>query len=139
MVRERPFGITILGWVYLALGILAALWSLFVFGFGGLGALFGTIFGANAWQASGVSNLWAGLLGIVTAVVEIVVAYGLLTLKSWGWLLALIGAGLSIVTGVVGMLGGGFFTFICGGIGVLIPIGILIYLLTPGVRKAFGR
>ena len=45
-MQQRPTGITILGLIYLGLGILSLLWSLFVFGFGGLTTTVGALFGA---------------------------------------------------------------------------------------------
>jgi hypothetical protein len=42
------------------------------------------------------------------------------------------------VQGIVGIFGGGPFAFMCGILGLAIPVGILIYLLRPGIRQAFG-
>ena len=137
--EPRPFGVTLLGIAFLILGGLALLWSLFVFGLGTFSTVTGTIFGAGGWAASGVSNVTAGVIGIITAIVQLVVGWGLLTLKPWAWILAIIGAALGVINGIVGMLGGGLFTLCCGLIGLLIPVGILIYLFNRDVRRAFGR
>lgn len=138
-MQQRPTGITILALIYLGLGILSLVWSLFVFGFGGLTTTFGALFGAEGLAGSGISNVVGGTIGIITAIVQLVVAYGLLQLKPWAWILALFGVGLSVINGIIGMLAGGIFTFCCGAFGLLIPLGILFYLFTPGVRRAFGR
>jgi uncharacterized membrane protein (DUF2068 family) len=77
-------------------------------------------------------------LGIITALVQIVVAIGLLSIKRWAWFLALVSVALTVVQGIVGIFGGGPFAFMCGILGLAIPVGILIYLLRPGIRQAFG-
>jgi len=135
---KRPTGITIIAIVYIVLAVLSLLWSGLVFGLGGLGSLFGGLFGADNVAAMGTSSAWSGFLGIVTALVQIVVAIGLLSLKKWAWFLALISVALTVVQGIVGIFGGGPFAWMCGILGLLIPVGILIYLLLPGIRKAFG-
>jgi hypothetical protein len=135
---KRPTGITIIAIVYIVLAVLSLLWSGLVFGLGGLGSLFGGLFGADNVAAMGTSSAWSGFLGIVTALVQIVVAIGLLSLKKWAWFLALISVALTVVQGIVGIFGGGPFAWMCGILGLLIPVGILIYLFLPGIRKAFG-
>jgi hypothetical protein len=45
---------------------------------------------------------------------------------------------LTVVQGIVGIFGGGPFAFMCGILGLAIPVGILIYLLLPGIRRVFG-
>ena len=57
-MQQRPTGITILALVYILLAILSLLWSLFVFGFGGVTATFGTLFGARTWPPA-ASTAWS--------------------------------------------------------------------------------
>lgn len=135
---KRPTGITIIAIVYIALAMLSLLWSGLVFGLGGLGSLFGGLFGAENVADLGTSNAWSGFFGIIAALVQIVVAIGLLSMKRWAWFLALIGVALTVVQGIVGIFSGGPFTLMCGILGLLIPVGILVYLLLPGIRKSFG-
>ncbi len=137
-MRNRPTGITLIAIVYLILGVLSLLWSSLVFGIGGLGALIGGLFGGAPAVVAGVSGAWAGLLGVVTAIVQIAVGIGLLRLRRWAWYLALVAVVLTVIQGVVGVFGGGLFAFVCGCFGLLLPLAILVYLLRPGVRQAFG-
>ena len=137
-MQKRPTGISILFWVYLILGILSLLWSGMVLGIGGLSSFFGSIFGAENVAYFGETSAWAGYLGIIAAVVQIIVAFGLSTMKKWAWILALIGLLLSLVPGLLGMFSGGLFAFICGSLGLIIPIIILFYLLKADIRAAFG-
>ena len=120
------------------LAILSLLWSGLVFGVGGLSSLAGGLFGAESVAAFGASTGWAGFVGIITAVVQFVVGFGLLAMKKWAWILALIGVGLTVVEGVIGLFAGGVFGFMCGGLALIIPVIILIYLLRPTIRGAFG-
>jgi hypothetical protein len=135
---KRPTGITIIAVLYIVLAVLSLLWSGLVFGVGGLSSLFGGLFGADNVAAFGTSSSWSGFLGIITALVQIVVAIGLLSMKRWAWFLALVSVALTVVQGIVGIFGGGPFAFMCGILGLAIPVGILIYLLRPGIRQAFG-
>ena len=135
---RRPTGITIIAVLYIVLAVLSLLWSGLIFGVGGLSSLFGGLFGADNVTDFGTSSAWSGFLGIIAAVLQIVVAIGLLSLKRWAWILALVSVAVTVVQGIVGIFGGGPFAFMCGILGLAIPVGILIYLLLPGTRRVFG-
>jgi hypothetical protein len=139
MVNERPGGVTVLAVVYIILGVVSLIWSLLVFGVGTFTGLFGSLFGAENMASFGVTNVWAGMLGVAGAVLDFIIAYGLLKLRRWAWVLALIGVGVAVITGVLGLFGGGFFGICCGILGLAVPAGILYYLLRPDVRQVFGR
>lgn len=135
---KRPTGITLIAVMFIALAVLSLLWSGLVFGFGGLGSFVGGLFGADSVARLGTSSAWSGFVGFLTSLVQIAVAIGLLAMKRWAWFLALVGVGLTVVQGIAGTLGGGPLAFMCGFLGLVIPLGILIYLLLPGTRRAFG-
>jgi hypothetical protein len=135
---RRPTGITIIAIIYILLAILSLLWSGLVFGVGGLSSLVGGVFGAESITDFGASTGWAGFLGIITAVVQLAVAFGLLAMKKWAWILALIGVALTVIQGVISLFAGGIFGFMCGSLALIIPVLILIYLLRPAIRGAFG-
>jgi hypothetical protein len=135
---KRPAGITILAILYIILAFLSLLWSGLVFGVGGLGSLFGGLFGAERIVALSTSSAWSGFVGILAAIVQLAVAIGLLSMKRWAWVLALVGVALTVLQGLAGVFSGGPFAFMCGALGLLIPIIILIYLLLPGTRRVFG-
>ena len=137
-MEKRPTGISVLFWVYLILGILSLLWSGMVLGVGGLSAFFGSLFGAENMASIGTSSAWSGYLGIISAVVQIIVAFGLATMKKWAWILAIIGLGLTFVQGIVGMFSGGVFALMCGSLALIVPAIILFYLLKADIRAAFG-
>jgi len=137
-MEKRPTGISVLFWVYLILGILSLLWSGMVLGIGGLSALFGGIFGLENVSAFASTSAWSGYFGIITALVQIIVAFGLASMKKWAWVLAVIGVVLTVIQGILGIFGGGIFAFICGSLGLVVPAIILIYLLRADIRAAFG-
>ncbi len=137
-MKKRPTGITLIVIAYIILGVLSLLWSGLVLGVGGLTAAVGSLFGADAMSTFGSSNVWSGTFGVITAIVQIIVAIGLFTLKRWAWYLALVAATLTVIEGIIGLFGGGMFAFICGGIGLIIPVVILVYLLRPPIRALFG-
>ena len=137
-MKKRPTGISILFWVYLILGILSLLWSGIVLGVGGLSSFVGGLFGMETVLNFGSTSAWSGYVGIITAVVQIIVAFGLASMKKWAWVLAIIAVGLTILQGVVGVFAGGTLAFMCGSLGLIVPIVILIYLLRADIRAAFG-
>ena len=138
-MQPRPAGITLLAVVYLILAVLSIVWSLLIFGVGGLSWLTGALFSAEDLRNFGGGNTWAGIIGVIGAMVQLIVAFGLLGMRRWAWMLALLGALITLVQGLIGMFGGGLFVFCCGAFGLLIPGAILFYLLRPHVRAAFGQ
>lgn len=138
-MQQRPTGITLLAVIYLVLAVVSVIWSLLIFGVGGLSWLTGALFSAEDLRVFGGGNTWSGIIGVISAMVQLIVAFGLLGMRRWAWLLAVLGALLTFVQGLIGMFGGGLFVFCCGAFGLLIPGGILFYLMRPHVRAAFGR
>lgn len=137
-MSKRPGGITFLGILFIFLGILALCWSGFAFSFGAFSASFGQWLGAMRLGNFGSQAAWQGAIGLIAAIVQIIVGGGLLGLKRWAWILAFVAVALNLAQGVLSMIGGGFFSICCGAFWLLIPLGMLVYLLTPGVRRAFN-
>ena len=133
-MKTRPTGISILGIIFIALGTVSFIWSLLVFGMGGLSSLFGSVFTLSP-QISG--NVWAGSLGMVTAAVQFATGVGLLQIRSWAWYLAFIAVGLSIVQGLFGLFSGGLISCLCAAIGLIIPVAIAVYLMRTDIRALF--
>jgi len=134
---KRPAGITVIVVLYIILGLLSLLWSGLVLGVGGLSNLLGGVLSAEGVATFGMSTTWSGIVGMIAAIVQLVVAFGLLTTKKWAWTLALVGVALTVVEGILGIWGGGPLAAACGLLGIAIPLGILLYLLRPSVRQAF--
>jgi hypothetical protein len=136
-MQKRPTGISVLFWVYLILGVFSGLWSALVLGVGGLSSLFGNIFGMENVASFGNTSAWSGYIGIIIAVVQIIVAFGLASMKKWAWVLAVIGVVLTVLQGILGIFAGGLFAFICGSLGLILPAIILFYLLRADIRSTF--
>ena len=109
-----------------------------VLGIGGLSAFVGGIFGLDTVLDFGSTSAWSGYVGIVIAMVQIIVAFGLASMKKWAWILAIIAVGLTILQGIMGIFAGGTFAFMCGSLGLILPAIILFYLLRADIRTAFG-
>jgi hypothetical protein len=137
-MNERPAGITLIVILYFVMGFIALAWGLLVLGVGGIAGLLGGLFNAENLFAFGTTQTWSAFLGIISAILQFVVAFGLIAMKRWAYILALVGVGLNLVLGISGMLSGGVFIFVCGCFGLIIPIIIFIYLLSGGVRRSFG-
>ena len=138
-MQRRPGGVTLIAVAFLLLGVLSLLWSLFVFGFGGLTWMTGAIFDATGMAATGSANMWQGFIGLLSASVQLVTGFGLLALKRWAWFLAFLAVAITFIQGVTGIFGGGFFALCCGVLGLIIPAAILFYLLRRDTRQAFGQ
>jgi hypothetical protein len=136
-MKQRPGGITILAIIYILLAVLSILWALLIMGVGGMAGFTGLLFGAEGMATVGGNWFWGAMLAVGLAILQLVVAFGLLRLKRWAWLLALVAVGLTFVQGLIGLFGGGMGALLCGAIGLLLPAGILFYLLRPHVRAAF--
>ncbi len=136
----RPGGITLLGILFIILGLFSILWGALVLAVGSVSWLFGAVASADQMAAFGSNSVLQAALGIGGGILQLVVAFGLLALKKWAWLLAFIAIAASVVQGIVGIFSGaGFFGICCGLIGLIIPVWIVAYLLRKDVRAAFGR
>ncbi len=136
--QQRPMGITILA-------ILAIVGGLFLI-LGGCGVVAGgALIGAAGAQA-GVGEVAAGgglltvygIVLLVIAVADIVFGIGAWTLKPWAWMLGLVLQGINVVVAIVSIIAG-WSTFGSQIIGLAINAVIIYYLMTPDVKKAFGR
>jgi hypothetical protein len=136
-MKDKPAGLTLVVILFFALGGLSLLWGLLVLGVGGLSAFFGNLFNAENMLSFGNSSAWSGFFNIIAGVFQIVVGFGLLGIQKWAWYIAVIGVALAVLQGIIGLFGGGTFGFICGSLWLVVPIGVLVYLLTPGPRKAY--
>ncbi|MFO7664389.1 MAG: hypothetical protein R6X18_17600 [Chloroflexota bacterium] len=138
MKQQRPSGVTILAILFAILGLLSFGWAIIVFNVGLATGLFGGLFGAENLATVGRSGAWSGFVGGAGALLNLIIAFGLFTLKRWAWVLAFIGVALNVVQGVLGLFSGGLIALCCGLVGLAIPAVILFYLTRPDVRRAFG-
>ena len=121
---ERPMGVTIIallaffgGFFGMCLPILSFIGS----------AQFGGILGSI--------SAMVGTFLLVGPVLQIIFAVGAFGLKRWAWYLGLIASVISVSGVILSLFEGATFPVI---INSLVSVIILIYLLTPKVREAFG-
>lgn len=137
---QRPRVITILAVLAAIGGVLGIFGGL---GLIGLGAVGGALMGAGGEGAAGFligafAIIW-GLVTLVISVADLAFAYGAWGLKPWAWMLGIVLQGASIFIALINWVGsssgnfGNFlFTAVISGV-------IIYYLLTPEVKRAFGK
>jgi uncharacterized membrane protein (DUF2068 family) len=137
MQNRRPTGVTILGILQLIGGVISLIFGLSSLFFGGLFVVSNAAETAGAEVDLGPILLIAGVIALISGVIGLLAGYGLLTLKGWGWNLAVIFAGLNIVQNLLNLFQG---AYIPGAIiGIVISGLILYYLFRPNVKRAFGK
>ena len=136
---QRPQGITILAVLAAIGGVLGIFGAFALFA---AGALSGAIMGAAGAAASGFlvggfAIFW-GLVTLVQSAASLGFAYGAWFLKPWAWMLGIGVEGAGILVALINLIGGdsGFFSFL---ISVAIAGAIIYYLMTPEIKRAFGR
>lgn len=120
---SRPIFVTIVGALYMLLGILTLV--------GGILVAIGISFGTDD-PASSI----AAIPAIVVAIIAMLIGYGLL--KGWKimWYLGVIFGILGLIDDVIKLVT--VAGFITGIISIIINLLILYYLFRPGVKAFFG-
>jgi uncharacterized membrane protein (DUF2068 family) len=127
-MQQRPMGITLLSTLALLDAALAAFQVFASMAPDSVGP-FGQV------SAAGGLGLQT-VLYLVAAGVYLQLSYGLWDMKRWAWYLAVFISGAHLVLNVLAAVSGGA-TWALAAVGSVIPIVILVYLATPGVRRAF--
>ena len=129
-MRSRPMGITVLAVLAVVTGILSLVSGLALLGVGGL-----SIFGSGT---NGGNVLALGALTFALAPVSLGIGYGFWAMKPWAW-----AAGLAVYCASLGI---SVFAVLLAGANVLavavqvgIAVFVIVYLMQPKVRSAFGR
>jgi hypothetical protein len=136
----RPTGVTIIAILNIISGIIMLLGGI---GLAAIGSILPTI--TTVDPSAGGQMALAGLLGaggiavggilIILGIISFIVAWGLLKGKSWAWTVTVILSVISIVIGIISLVGGNF-----GSIINIIIAGIIIYYLyRPHVKAYFGK
>jgi hypothetical protein len=128
-----PTDLSVLAIFFIVLGILGIIWGVVLAGLGALSWLVGIVNIFETAQSWGVGALWTGILDIVTGIGKIVAGYGLLGGKYWAWILSIVLTAIWLIGPLLGVLRGNIFAIF----GLIIPGLILVYLLTPRIRRFF--
>jgi hypothetical protein len=122
---NRPAGITIIGVLSLAAGIIYLLQGVRILGF----VVFGPGQSFTNVSLTGWTTLVIGLFWIA-------VGGAFLSLQPWAWLFGVIVVGLSLIGAFFGNINGWQFGDMFTA--MIIPLVILAYLYTDKVKEAFG-
>jgi hypothetical protein len=125
---QRPTGVTILAVVSAIGGIFGVLAALALLGFGA--------FLAAASGLGGLAFIF-GLILLVIAVAELVLAYGFWMMREWAWVWGITLQAISVLRSLIYLVLG--YESISNLIVQIVVAGIIIYYLNqPAIRKAFG-
>ena len=109
-------GIRILGFLMLLGGLFSIIWGAALTTMGGASWLTGLVF-SDTIQAWGSSAFTSGMGSLLIGVFQIITAFGLFARKRWAWFAALIGTGLALITPLMGLVHGSFWSIF----GLIIP------------------
>lgn len=130
---QRPLGVTIVAVLAIISGLIGLSWC----------PLLTLLLSGAITVASGGLLSFIGFFGLIIAtfmmggsIVQFIFAYGAFRLRSWAWWLGLIGTALPLVGALLSIFDDGASMVATLGAAVL-PLGVFIYLLTPGARQAF--
>ena len=140
---QKPAGVVVIGALYLIGAVLLILCGVAAFGVGGVflerAASMGMTMGRGI--AGGVGT-FIGVAAIVFGVIFLVIGIGLISLKNWARMIAMVLAGIFVVLGLLHMLPLmiHFAIFRVSFVLVRVAINALIvwYLNQPTVKQAFG-
>lgn len=129
---SRPFGVTLAAIILGISGIVQVIVGLELMAIINIGL---------AGTAAGDLVRGAGLGQVLSGVITLIVAYGMLTTAGWAWLLTVVVMIVRIVAGVLVAIGVGIGTNpgIQAIVDIVISAAILWYFTRPNVKAAFGR
>jgi hypothetical protein len=125
-------GVSILAILAIIGGVLGLLGSFAILGFGSVA----TAAGAGILGFAGIG---VGVVMLVGSLLNLLFGYGAWNLRPWAWWWGMIANGLPILGALVGLILGGTESLGSAIGSTLLNIIIVVYLLTPGVQRAFGR
>ena len=131
---NRPSGVTILAVLIIISGAFGLCGGCFLLGFGSIAGPIGALLGGGQL---GASAFLSGISWSIGAVILLAAGFGMLSLQQWAWWLGLVGAVWSLASSIWGLTQGASWCFAL--LGMLLPAIVVIYLLQPRVRQAFGR
>jgi hypothetical protein len=128
-----PLGIRVLGVLLLIGGIFSVIWGAALSTLGGASWLTGLVF-SDSIQNWGGSAVASGLWSLLVGVIQIITAIGLFARKRWAWFIALASSAMAIITPLMGLVHGNFWSIF----GLIIPGLIFFYLIRDqDVQRAF--
>ena len=127
-MRDRPLGVSILAGLAIVVGIVSlcgGLASVFSFGIGAIGSIFGI---------SEASGLGAGIYGLAWGLITVFFGYGLWNLRSWARLGTILLQAINLVYAVIAL----FTPPSVPWVSAIIAAVIIWYLTRPSIKAAFA-
>jgi hypothetical protein len=134
---NRPFGITVIAILSFLSALGHALKGLLVLGIGGGVAAMVGMGHPAAGVVIGTIAISVAVLALMIAVFDFLFAWGAWSLKPWAWSWGVFTQVSSLIWALLAVLGWG--TMRGHALGIAVSLGILLYLTTPEVKRAFGR
>jgi len=135
MSRKRPIGIIIVAFLRILVGLLELAGGSALVAGGGFLGIWSTRFVSEVafWgSAMGATVAVIGLVFVLFGLLDFIVAWGVWTLRTWAWWIAVLDAGLGMLCPAASLLSGN-----ASGVPVLLFNGIAFaFLLTPEVMQA---
>jgi hypothetical protein len=122
---NRPTGVTILAVLIIISGAFGLCGGCFLLGFGSIAGPIGALFGGGQL---GAGAFLSGISWSIGAVISLAAGFGMLSLKTWAW---------SLASSIWGLTQGASWCLALPAL--ILPAIVIIYLLQPRVRQAFGR
>jgi hypothetical protein len=138
--KSRPTGVTIIAVLNIISGIIMIAGGVGLAAIGSVLPTMTTVDPNAGGQMAlagvlGVGGIAVGAVLIILGIISFIVAWGLLKGKGWAWTVTLILSAISIIMGVISLVGGNV-----GSIVNVIIAGIVIYYLyRPHVKAYFGK
>jgi len=138
---ERPFGVTILGVLSIAFGIVVGLIGVLALGWG----LLVSRSSVDSWGLNKFFAVGGAIIAVICfafAAVYAVIGRGMLKLQGWARIVLIVFAALGLLSSPAGLMNLSVHTPVSLAVrlvvGVSLDIWVLIYLFRPHVRQAFG-
>lgn len=131
-MRNRPFGVSLIS-ILVAIDAVIGMFAAFA------------MLGLSVFSFFDVPHIGAafalsviGIFVLIITLVQLVVAAGLWSLEKWAWMVAVVICWIDVIFGAIsGIINAQTFGAVL--LGIVIPLIVLFYLYSEGVRKAFSR
>ena len=130
-MKDRPFGVSLIAILLMIEAILQIIAGLALLGISMAG------FFATPYIGAAAAMTVLGIIAVFIGIIQLIVSSGMWTLEKWAWIIAVAVCWVDVVFDVIG---GIIKTQSFGAVFVslIIPVIVLIYLYSGGVKKAFN-
>lgn len=120
-MENRPFGVTLIGILWIILGFFIL--------------LMGVTFGALISLFSGIFGIAAGAVIVLFGLITLALGVGCFKGWAWIWTVGVLFTGINLVMAIISLLATGGVSLIS----LLLSVIILYYLFQPGVKTWFKK